>query len=143
LKAEHNEILAGLSKAINAGGETARAAQMVANLLHPHFIKEEEFALPPLGLLPRLAEGKAKLEMMEALILTDRLNASLPQMLKEHQGIRTRVKQLSKAAKKENQIEFVRLAEKLTGHAQQEEEVLYPAALLVGEYLKLKLNRID
>jgi hypothetical protein len=143
LRAEHAELLAELSKAVNAEGDTAKAAQMVANLLHPHFVKEEEFALPPLGLLPRLAEGKVKLEMIEALMLTDRLQASLPQMLKEHKGIMTRVEQLSKAAKKENKVEFVRLAEKLTLHVQQEEEVLYPAALLVGEYLKLKLNRIN
>jgi hypothetical protein len=30
------------------------------------------------------------------------------------------------------------LCEKLKLHAQTEEEVLYPAAILIGEYLKLK-----
>jgi hypothetical protein len=33
-----------------------------------------------------------------------------------------------------------RFAEKLMLHAKTEEEVLYPAAILVGEYLKLKLE---
>jgi hypothetical protein len=32
-------------------------------------------------------------------------------------------------------------AEKLTLHAQTEEEVLYPAALLVGRYVKLSLRK--
>ncbi|MHB8901283.1 MAG: hypothetical protein ACYC6Y_21245 [Thermoguttaceae bacterium] len=31
--------------------------------------------------------------------------------------------------------------EKLTLHAQTEEQVLYPAALLVGEYLKTKVSQ--
>jgi hypothetical protein len=29
----------------------------------------------------------------------------------------------------------------LIRHAQEEEEVLYPAAILVGEYIKLRLGR--
>jgi len=36
--------------------------------------------------------------------------------------------------------EHARFAEKLMLHAQTEEEVLYPAAILVGEYLKVKLE---
>ncbi len=30
----------------------------------------------------------------------------------------------------------MRLAQKIIAHAQAEEEVMYPAAILVGEYLK-------
>lgn len=33
------------------------------------------------------------------------------------------------------------IREKLMLHAQTEEEVLYPTALLIGEYLKLKLKK--
>jgi len=32
-------------------GETGHAAKRVAAVLHEHFLSEEEFALPPLGLL--------------------------------------------------------------------------------------------
>jgi hypothetical protein len=35
--------------------------------------------------------------------------------------------------------DHARFAEKLALHAKTEEDVLYPAAILVGEYLKLKL----
>lgn len=45
---------------------------------------------------------------------------------------------LVKVAKKENRMEFVLFAEKLNLHAKNEEEVLYPAAIIVGEYLKLR-----
>jgi hypothetical protein len=37
------------------GGKVGEAAKAVANVLHPHFEKEEEYALPPLGLLSCLA----------------------------------------------------------------------------------------
>jgi hemerythrin superfamily protein len=48
---------------------------------------------------------------------------------------------LTEAALKENKLDYVQFAEKLTLHAQTEEEVLYPAAILVGEYLKLQLEK--
>jgi len=40
------------------------------------------------------------------------------------------------AAQSEGRIEYVHLAERFMLHAQTEEEVLYPSAILIGEYLK-------
>jgi len=45
----------------------------------------------------------------------------------------------SDAAETEGDERYIRFAAELMVHAQLEEEVLYPAAILVGEYLKLKL----
>jgi hypothetical protein len=36
---------------------------------------------------------------------------------------------------------YAQLAQKLILHAQLEEEVLYPASIVVGEYLKWKLGK--
>jgi hypothetical protein len=44
------------------------------------------------------------------------------------------------AAKRENQVTYTHFAEKLTLHMQTEEEAFYPTAILIGEYLHLKLN---
>lgn len=109
--------------------------------MHPHFLKEEEYALPPLGLLPLLAEGKVTAEMRTVLKMTAKLKAELQQMLEEHKAIVAALKKLAEAAKKEKKIEYARFAEKLILHAQTEEEVNYPTAILVGEYLKLKLTK--
>ena len=62
-------------------------------------------------------------------------------MLKEHREIVARLKILTEATLKENKLDYVQFAEKLMMHAQTEEEVLYPAAILVGEYLKLQLEK--
>jgi hypothetical protein len=109
--------------------------------MHPHFVKEEDFALPPLGLLPSLSKGKVTPEMKGILLMTDKLKAELNQMLKEHEEILTALEKLTAAAKKENKLEYLHFAERLTQHARTEEEIYYPAAMLVGEYLKLKLSR--
>ena len=50
LKLEHEELHADLVRATKAGGKTGEAAKAVAQVLHDHFVKEEEFALPPIGL---------------------------------------------------------------------------------------------
>jgi hypothetical protein len=140
LKTEHEELHAELARARDAGGRTGEAAKAVANSLHPHFVREEEIAMPPLALLPALAGDKLSPEMSEVLEMTERLEAELPQMLKQHEDIIAGLQQLTKAASDEGKPEIALLAERLRLHAQTEEEVLYPAAILVGRYVKLKLE---
>ena len=59
LKLEHEELHEQLRKATRESGRLGEAGKAVAKLMHPHFVKEEEYALPPLGLLPLLARGTA------------------------------------------------------------------------------------
>jgi hypothetical protein len=141
LKLEHEELHGQLVKAIEEGGKIGDAATAVAKILHPHFIKEEEYALPPLGLLAPLAKRRVSSEMERVLSMTDRLKKDLPQMLKEHKAVVAALNRLVNAAKKGGKMEYAHFAEKLILHAKTEEEVMYPAAILIGEYLKLKLKK--
>jgi hemerythrin superfamily protein len=135
---EHEELHEELAKATRQPGKLGEAAKNVATILDPHFKKEEEYALPPLALLSILAGGKFRTEMREILLFTNRFKADLPHMLEEHKAIVAALKYLIEEANKAKMPEYVRFAEKLTLHAQNEEEVLYPAALLVGEYIRLQ-----
>jgi hypothetical protein len=137
LKLEHEELHAELTRATQVSGKIGDCAKAVAKILHPHFIKEEEYAMLPLGLLSLLADGKVTKEMRDVLTMTERLKSELPEMLKEHTAIVAALKPLIDASKKENKIEYMHFADKLILHAKNEEEVLYPASILVGEYLKL------
>ena len=139
MKEEHEELHTELRKAIMTGGKVGEAAEVVANVLHPHFEREEKFALPPLGLLSALAKGKIGPEMVEVFIMTDTLKDELPQMLEEHKAIIAALEKLKEAARQEGKPEVAHFAEKLVLHAQTEEQVSYPTAILIGEYLKLKL----
>lgn len=140
LKREHEELHEQLRMATRAGGAVGEAAKALATLMHPHFVKEDEYALPPLGLLPVLATGSVTPEMAAVLKLTDTLKQELGAMLTEHKAIVAALQVLADAARRENKPEYVAFADKLVLHAQTEEQVMYPAAVLIGEYLKLKFN---
>ena len=62
------------------------------------------------------------------------------QMLNEHQQIVGSLEKLRIAAIEEQHPEVIRFTESLKLHAKTEEEVTYPTAILIGEYLKLKLK---
>jgi hypothetical protein len=141
LKAEHDELHAELVEATKAGGRTGDAAKAVAKLLHPHFLKEEEYALPPLGLLVALSEGRLEAGMADVLKMTDRLKPELGTMLAEHKEVVGALGKLVDAATAEHKPDIVHFAEKLMLHARTEEQVLYPAAILVGELVKSKLGK--
>lgn len=141
LEDEHEELHEDLMRVITeAKGDTGKAAKKVAEIMHPHFVKEEEYAMPPLGLLAPLAKGEMTPEMADILRITDRLKAELPQMLAEHRAIVDALLKLADVAAKENKMEVSFFAKKLILHVQTEEEVLYPASILIGEYLKLKMK---
>ncbi len=141
LRIEHEEFHDELAKATKASGKTGEAARAVMKVLFPHVLLEEEFAIPPLTLLPRLAQGQVTPDMARMLSKTEMLKAELPRMLDEHKLIVVALKNLLQAAMSEQQTGYARFAQKLILHAQTEEEVLYPASILVGEYLKLKLGK--
>jgi rubrerythrin len=141
IKKEHEELHEELAEATRAGGKVGDAAKLVARLFRPHAEKEEEYALPPLGLLSQIAGGKAGPEMADIFKMTDKLKAELQTMLQEHISIVVALKNLSDIAKKEKRTEYADFGVRLTAHARMEEEVMYPASLLVGEYLKLRLGK--
>lgn len=139
LHLEHARIHEDLAAARGAGGKTAEAAQAVAEALERHFGDEEEYAMPPLSLLAPLAHGKATEEMRPAIAMADKLRANYDKMLDEHKAITSATERLRAVATEENKPEHAEFAEALLLHARNEEVILYPATLLVGERLKADL----
>jgi hypothetical protein len=78
--------------------------------------------------------------MGEVLKLTDKLTEDLDDMLTEHKAIVVALEKLAAAARRENKPEYVVFADKLIEHAHTEELVMYPTALLIGAYVRLKLG---
>ena len=136
LQTEHEEIHEALMAATKAPGRVGAAAKELAAVLDPHFERENQIALPPLGLLAPLAAGDTPAGMQDALAMTDALRKELPRMLEEHKRIRAATEKLRTAAREENASVQEQLAETLAAHAQTEEEILYPAAILVGDIIR-------
>lgn len=143
IQVEHEAIHSALVQATQAPGRVGVAAKKLAEVLHPHFVREEQIALPPLGLLALLAAGAPVPEpvLSEALTMTDSLRSELPRMLEEHTRIRAAVEKFRLAARAEQATKYEQLADQLALHAQTEEEVLYPAAVLVGDTIRARLQR--
>lgn len=135
IASEHRELHEVLARATAEDGEMAAAAAELEAALAPHFEREEEIASPPLGLLPTLARADTSAAMRSVLPLTDALERELPQMLREHEAIRTAAARFRATADRLGKEDYVRFADSLAAHARQEEEVLYPAAILVGRYV--------
>ena len=138
MKAEHDVIHQRLVSATAAPGRTGEAARALVEVLHPHFVREEQIALPPLGMLAPLARGEITPQMTAVLSMTDSLRAELPRMLKEHKNIQAAAARMAEAARSESNAEVEDLAQTLTAHAEAEEQLFYPAAVLVGEIIRTR-----
>lgn len=142
MRAEHHEIHDALVALTRVAGPVGTAARELAAVLDPHFVREEQIALPPLGLLAPLAGGNDVTPAMRAILpITDSLRAELPRMLEEHKAIHAATVKLGEAGKAANNAAAVRFAETLALHAQNEEEILYPAALLVSDVVRARLRQ--
>lgn len=140
VRAEHQEIHQALVATTRASGEVGAAARALAAVLDPHFVREEQIALPPLGLLAPLARGERSQAMRAVLPLTDSLRAELPRMLREHQAIHAATVRLREVARTHRNQPAQRLADQLILHAQSEEQMMYPAALLVGDFVRAQVG---
>lgn len=138
VRAEHQEIHSTLVAATKGKGRVGAAARELAKLLEPHFEREEQIALPPLGLLAPLSRGEFNAQMRDVLPMTDSLRAELPRMLEEHKAIHAATERMGQAARADKDTKVARLAEQLALHAQSEEEVYYPAAILVGDLVRAR-----
>ena len=141
VRREHQELHKQLVLAIQAGGKTGEAALRVAELLHPHMLKEEKYALPPLGMLRAFADGEVPADAEQVLALTERFRAEYPRMLEEHEVIVAALGELLVAARAEHHAEIADFAQALMRHAELEEQILYPTTILIGEYTKLMVAK--
>ncbi len=136
----HRALRADIAAAAKLSGRTAMAAQRVTRLIEPHYAKEEAFALAPRGLLPMLSEGTIEQEMVAAVGMARRLHDELPDLVAERHAIVAALEELVSAAEEEGHAELVGRAERLLLHEQTEEQIAYPAAILIGKYLQLRLS---
>lgn len=139
IREEHEEIRRALERATREPGRTGEAARALAVLMEPHFVKEEELALPPLAILPALAADRVTPGMGRVATLAMQLEDELPAMIEEHRVIGAAVGEMAAAARAAGQPEIEAFAERILHHARTEEEITYPAAIVAGRYARKRL----
>ena len=133
LEKEHEEIWQLLLKVQQLSGKTGSIAEKLAKDLKIHIDKEESLVLPLLGILTDIADGKLKSGVAKrASLLGSRFEKEYPGMLHGHRELRKFLERLKKVGAEEGHLTAVRFAEALEAHSKEEEEVLYPAAIVAG-----------
>ena len=79
--------------------------------------------------------------MRAVLPMTDSPRAELPRILEEHAAIRAAAERRLEVARAESEARVTRLAGTLALHARREEDVLYPATVLVGDLVRARVPR--
>jgi hypothetical protein len=141
LRNEHIALHYELAEAVGSGGKTGTIAKEIAEPIFKHFSKEEDFAMPQLTILLPLARGELDPSMKKMLLLTNKMKLKHSELEREHKTITIGLERLIAAAKKENKPTVVDFAERLIDHTRMEDEIIYPASVLIGEYLALKLGK--
>ncbi|MDE3100455.1 MAG: hypothetical protein KGJ88_13380 [Verrucomicrobiota bacterium] len=141
LRMDQNQLCQALERAALAGGKTGGAARTLLKLLQPHLLKEETDLLQTLGLLMPLSRGQITPAMRQVLSRTEHLKARMFEIVREHAEIIEAARQLLHAARTEQKLALVTFTEHLMLRAWTDEVVFYPAAILIGEYLKLRFPK--
>lgn len=132
----HANLIIEMSEVIAIGGEIAEKAKQLRDTMVPHFKKEEEYALPPLGLLIAFSEQNWEINAQEAIKMAENLQLRMEEMKQDHTNIRATLNELKILGEREGNFIVKMLVRSLTLHMELEDEVLYPATLLIGNYLK-------
>lgn len=137
----HTELLNQLHQFTLIKDSSATVALKLEELMLHHFKEEEDYILPPLGILPALASGQVPKQTNEIIALSEKAKSQMNHMSAEHQLITAYIEELKQASKEENHPAIIAFEKEVSKHAVSEEEVYFPAAIMVGEYLKLKTER--
>ena len=138
IKEEHEHLLEQMEKLVQTKDSTRQVAKRILELMRHHFQEEEDYVLPPLRALPALASGMIPEHSSEIIRLTEKLKSQLSHINAEHQMIMVHLRELKLAVAYDSLPDVTLLEEQVHKHARAEEEVYFPAAILIGEYLKGK-----
>jgi hypothetical protein len=136
---EHAETQRAIQRASEFPGELGATAQSLLDALEPHMDQEHRFGLAMLELLPAIARGDVTADMAQWLPAADALRAELEALKREHRRIAMLAGEMSRAAWAQQRPQYAETAQRLVRHMRLEEEVLYPASLVAGDYLRARL----
>jgi hypothetical protein len=141
MRLQHEQIVSRLEHFASRKGAHSAAAQRAVTFLKKHYAKEEEFVLPTLSLLPRLAKGEIAKDMEPAIAMADRTKSAQSEFQNDHINITSLMNELIEAGKKKRDEELVRFATRVAAQSLNDIEVAHPTAILIGDYVRLRLSR--
>jgi hypothetical protein len=132
---EHRMLLQEIDSIVLLHDKGDSASVKLAELMHHHFKEEEDYVLPPLGLLRALSQNKFPQNPEKVIEMTEKLRSQLDHMSAEHQLIKAFLNELKAQSGAVKRSGVADLESRIEKHAKSEEEVFFPTALLIGNYL--------
>jgi hypothetical protein len=139
LRVEHDDTLEQLTVLTRHQGPVGAEARKALVLFKQHLQREEAFILPPLTLLPLLADGKVTPDMKWAVAMADRVKAEREQIFQEHTEITDAMNALATAAQKAHDAQAYDFARAAAADSLNDIELIEPMSILIGDYLRAKL----
>lgn len=139
-RVEHTETLERLALLAKHKGPVGVEAQKAMALFKKHYAREEAYILPPLTLLPVLADGKITPDMAWALAMCDRVKADEAEIYQEHTEVTTAANALYAAGLAAHDHEAIEFAKAAVTDSLNDLELLEPTVLLIGEHLRMGLG---
>ena len=139
LRLEHEDTLNQLAALARRPGPVGVEARKALDLFKRHIKREEEYILPPLTLLPQLADGKVSPDMKWAITMADRVKADREEIFQEHTQITDAMNALANAAQRSHDSVALNFAHAAVADSLNDTELTEPMAIIVGDYLKVKL----
>ncbi len=139
LRVEHENTLEQLTALSRRRGAVGTEARKALILFKRHTQREQEFILPPLTLLPLLADGKVSPDMKWAIAMADRVKAEREQIFQEHTQITDAMNELATAARKAHDAEALNFAQAAVADSLNDVELIEPMSIVIGDYLRAKL----
>ena len=139
LRVEHDGTLEQLTVLSRKHGPVGVEASKALVLFKRHLQREEAFILPPLTLLPLLADGKVTPDMKWAIAMADRVKAEREQIFQEHAEITDAMNALGTVAQNVHDDQAYDFARTAAADSLNDIELLEPMSIVIGDYLRAKL----
>ena len=139
LRVEHENTLQQLAHLVQRRGPVGAAAHDALSIYKQHVQREEAYILPPLTLLPLLADGKVSPDMRWAIDMADRVRQEREEIFLEHTRITDAMNALAAAAQRTHDTEALEFARGAVADSLNDLELLEPMCITIGEYLRAKL----
>jgi hypothetical protein len=136
----HEENIAELTILAGKPAPVGPAAQAALVLLKAHILRENTYIMPPLTLLPQIADGKITPDMKWAIAMADRVKADREEISEEHARITDAMNALLVAADEANDASAAEFARGAVADTFSDMELQLPMTLVIGDLLRSKLE---
>jgi len=140
IQMEHDDTIAQLTTLAQRPAPVGPMAEKALEMVKRHIQRENEYILPPLTLLAALAEGKVNNEMKWAIAMADKVKANREDIFIEHSRITDVMSALLSAAETAGDTEAADAAKSMVAGSLGDMEVEEPTTILIGEYLRSRLQ---